>query len=202
MVTEWVLASRNAGKAREFDAMLAAYGIHVVPAFVGGGVVVPETGRTYLENATAKARFALEQRGQPALADDSGIEVDALSGAPGLYSARYVSDDPWENVEAVLVKLLEVPWPLRTARMRAVVVLACPGGRLYSAEGVIEGRIGMVPRGTHGFGYDPIFVGPDGRTLAEWSTDEKNAVSHRAQALRQLVAQWRAGEGSRGTAGQ
>jgi XTP/dITP diphosphohydrolase len=195
-VAEWVLASRNAGKAREVDAMLAAYGIHVVPAFVGAGVVVPETGSSYLENAIAKARFVVEQRSQPALADDSGIEVDALSGAPGLYSARYVGDDPWNNVEAVLVQLLEVPWPARTARMRAVVVLATPGGRLYSAEGVIEGHIGMVPRGTNGFGYDPIFVGPDGRTLAEWSTQEKNAVSHRAQALRQLVAEWRAGEGA------
>ncbi len=195
-MTEWVLASRNAGKAREFDAMLATYGIHMMPAFVGPGVVVPETGSSYLENATAKARFVVEQRSQPALADDSGIEVDALSGAPGLHSARYVSEDPWQNVEAVLVQLLEVPWPARTARMRAVVVLATPTGGLYSAEGVIEGHIGMVPRGTNGFGYDPIFVGPDGRTLAEWSTDEKNAVSHRAQALRQLVAEWRSGEGA------
>ena len=176
--------------------MLAAYGIHVVPAFAGGGVVVPETGTTYLENATAKARFVVEQLGQPALADDSGIEVDALSGAPGLRSARYVSDDPGQNVEAVLVHLLEVPWPERTARMRAVVVLASPGGRLYSAEGVIEGHIGMVPRGSNGFGYDPIFVGDDGRTLAEWSAEEKNAVSHRAAALRRLVAAWRSGEGA------
>ena len=176
--------------------MLAAYGIHVVPAFVGGGVVVPETGASYLENATAKARFVVAQLGQPALADDSGIEVDALSGAPGLCSARYVSDDPGQNVEAVLAQLLEVPWPERTARMRAVVVLASPDGRFYSAEGVIEGHIGMVPRGSNGFGYDPIFVGDDGRTLAEWSAEEKNAVSHRAAALRRLVAAWRSGEGA------
>lgn len=194
-MTEWVLASRNAGKAREFDAMLAGCGIRVVPAFVGAGEVVPETGTTYLENAAAKARFVAEQLSQPALADDSGIEVDALSGAPGLYSARYVGDDPWQNVEAVLVQLLEVPWPERTARMRAVVVLATPGGRLCSGEGVIEGRIGLVPRGTNGFGYDPIFVAADGRTLAEWSTEEKNAGSHRALAVRQLVAAWRSGEG-------
>ncbi len=173
--------------------MLSPEGIRVVPAFVGGEAVVPETGTTYFENALAKAQFALAQLGRPTLADDSGVEVDALGGAPGLHSARYVSDDPWENTEAVLVRLLSVPWAERTARMRAVVVLAVPGGGVFTAEGVIEGHIGMVPRGANGFGYDPIFVGPDGRTLAEWPPEEKNAASHRGEALRRLVAAWRAG---------
>jgi XTP/dITP diphosphohydrolase len=192
LATEWVLASRNPGKAREFDAMLSPYDVRVVPMFVGGEEVVPETGSTYLDNALRKARFAVEKFSRPALADDSGIEVDALDGAPGLYSARYVSDDPAENLRAVLVKLMGVPWELRTARMRSVVVLVTPSGRVFQGEGVIEGHMAMVPRGANGFGYDPGFVASDGRTLAEWSAAEKNAASHRAKALRQLVSHWRA----------
>lgn len=190
-MTEWVLASRNAGKAAEFAAMLEPEGIRVVPAFVGGSAVVPETGATYLDNALAKAKFVMEQQHVWSLADDSGVEVDALGGAPGLYSARYVSEDPWRNVEAVLLRLMAVPWERRTARMRAAVALAAPDGRVLVGTGVLEGHIAMVPRGPNGFGYDPVFVAADGRTLAEWTAAEKNQRSHRARALQQLLLAWR-----------
>jgi XTP/dITP diphosphohydrolase len=179
---EWVLASRNVGKAEEFQEMLAPRGVKIVPLYLDGGEVVPETGDSYLANATAKAVWVAERLGRVALADDSGLEVDALDGRPGLYSARYAGGDP-ANLLRVLEELMLVPWERRTARMRATVVLAWPDGRVLSGSGVIEGRMAMAPRGPHGFGYDPGFELPDGRTMAELSRAEKNARSHRRKAL-------------------
>lgn len=183
-----MLASRNAGKAEEFERMLAPLGIRVAVPFIGSGEVVSETGRTYAENARAKAVKVARQLEQVTIADDSGVEVDALDGRPGLYSARYISDDPWLNVRRVLVELMAVPWPRRTARMRAAVVVAWPDGATLLAEGVLEGHIGMIPRGRQGFGYDPIFVLPDGRTLGQLTPVEKDRESHRGRALQALVA--------------
>jgi XTP/dITP diphosphohydrolase len=186
-----LLASANAGKAREFRALLAesAWTL-VLPA--EAGVPLPsviEGGRSYLENATLKAMTYARASGLPALADDSGIEVDALGGRPGVLSARFggraVTDERarW----AYLLKLLEgVPLVRRSARFRAVLVLAPPGGLTYAREGAIEGRIALEPRGEGGFGYDPVFELPDGRTMAELG-EEKALVSHRALAMRAMI---------------
>jgi XTP/dITP diphosphohydrolase len=179
--TPWVLATHNRGKAREFEALLAPYGVQV-EVLTGDADLVEERGPTYLANALAKAQAAAQRTGRPALADDSGIEVDALGGRPGLHSARYAGGEP-HNLVRILEELISVPWPGRTARMRAVVVLAVPEGRWWAGEGVLEGRMAMAPRGTHGFGYDPGFELSDGRTLAQLTLREKNAISHRRRAV-------------------
>lgn len=187
MDRNWVLASRNRGKAKEFQDLLTPWGITIEPLFLGEGEVVPEEGSTYLENAVAKATWTAARLRRMALSDDSGIEVDALNGQPGLRSARYVSDDGWVNLRTVLLKLMTTPWEQRTARMRATVVLAWPDGHYRYGEGTIEGRVVMVPRGTHGFGYDPAFQIAEGKTLAELTSEEKDAISHRQQALHRLL---------------
>jgi XTP/dITP diphosphohydrolase len=186
-----VLASGNAGKAREFRAFLEATGwTLLLPGEAGiDPIEVAETGRTYLENATLKADAYARASGLPALADDSGLEVDALDGAPGVLSARFgapeVTDDAGRC--ALLLERLEgVPEPRRTARFRAVLVLAVPGGLDYAREGTVEGRITREPRGANGFGYDPVFELADGRTMAELG-DEKQSISHRAAAMRAMM---------------
>ncbi len=188
MPAEWVLATHNRGKAEEFRRLLARYPVTLELAYVGGGEVVEETGSSYLENARLKAIHAAATSGRPALADDSGLEVDALDGRPGLYSASYVSDDAWENLRAVLLQTLSVPYAARTCRMRAVVVLARPDGVTVQAEGVVSGHLAGYPRGIGGFGYDPAFVLADGRTMAERAPAEKDALSHRGRAVRALLA--------------
>jgi XTP/dITP diphosphohydrolase len=188
-VVEWVLASHNRGKAAEFDRMLKPYGVTVLPLYLGEDEVVPEEGDTYLANALTKARWAAERLGRLALADDSGLEVDALDGRPGIHSARYGGGEP-ANLLRVLEELMAVPWERRTARMTATVVLAWPDGRYLYGTGVVEGRMAMVPRGRHGFGYDPGFELPDGRTFAEIDPAEKDAVSHRRRALDALWVRW------------
>lgn len=187
MDRHWVLASRNRGKAKEFQEMLKPWEITIESLFLGDEEVVPEEGSTYLENAIAKAMWAAGRLHRMALADDSGIEVDALGGRPGLRSARYVSHDGWVNLRTVLRELIKTPWEQRTARMRATVVLAWPDGQYRYGEGTIEGRLVMVPRGTNGFGYDPAFEIAGGKTLAELPPEAKDAVSHRRQALEQLL---------------
>ncbi len=187
MPPEWVLATHNRGKADEFRRLLAGYPATLELSYVGGAEVVEETGSSYLENARLKALYAARISGRPALADDSGLEVDALDGRPGLYSAHYVSGDAWENLRAVLLEALETPFAARTCRMRAVVVLARPDGVLIHAEGIVQGHLAGYPRGTRGFGYDPAFVLPDGRTMAELWPEEKDAWSHRGRAVRTLL---------------
>jgi XTP/dITP diphosphohydrolase len=149
---------------------------------------VVETGRSYLENAVAKAVAVARASGLPALADDSGLEVDALDGRPGVTSARYggplLTDA--ERSARLLRELEGVPRPRRSARFRAVVVLALPGGERHVREGMLEGHITTAPRGTNGFGYDPVFELDDGRTLAEIG-DEKQQLSHRSRALRAMM---------------
>jgi XTP/dITP diphosphohydrolase len=150
---------------------------------------VEETGRGYLENALLKAEAAAAATGQAALADDSGIEVDALGGGPGPRSARYAGEGATDeaNLRALLRALAGIPRAGRTARYRAVAVLARPEGEEVHAEGTCEGIIGAKPRGTGGFGYDPIFepLGWD-RTMAELSPEEKDRISHRGRAIREL----------------
>lgn len=191
-----VLASGNAEKLRELAALLAPLGHELVTQSSLGIETPPETGTTFVENALLKARYAAAKSGLPALADDSGIEVDALGGRPGVYSARYAGEgaSDRDNLEKMLAELRDVPVERRTARYQCVIVLvrSAEDGAPLIAHGTWEGRVLSAPRGTGGFGYDPIFQ-PDGETItaAELTPAEKNARSHRGQALRALVAQLR-----------
>jgi XTP/dITP diphosphohydrolase len=188
-----VLASGNAGKVREFAQLLAARNIEVIAQSAFGITTPAETGTTFLDNALLKARHAADATGLAALADDSGIEVDALGGRPGVWSARYAGEgaSDADNLALLLRELAGVPEPRRGARYRCVLVFvrqpADPAPVV--ASGVWEGRILSAPRGSGGFGYDPIFQ-PAGLTLAvaELPAQQKNLISHRAQALRALLA--------------
>ena len=172
---------------RELRRLLAAAPFATVaPADLGLALDVDETGATYAGNAALKARAFAAASGLPALADDSGIEVDALGGGPGPRSARYGGPglDDAGRTALMLRELAAVPDGRRGARYRAVVAIARPDGRLDAFEGVWEGSIGLEARGAGGFGYDPIFRLPDGRAAAELSAAEKDALSHRGQAVR------------------
>lgn len=187
-----VLATNNPGKLRELRELLAPLSIEVLPQAEFTKESVEETGLSFVENAILKARHAAKHSGLPAIADDSGLEVDVLHGAPGIYSARYAGESATD--EANLLKLVEavrgVPLEQRTARYRCALAFMRwehdPAPIVCQASW--EGRIIDVPRGTGGFGYDPIFELPErGVTAAELSADEKNRVSHRGRALQLLV---------------
>lgn len=186
-----LLATRNAGKRAELQALLAGLPVTPVgPDAFGSLPDVPETAESFRGNAEAKARAYAAAAGCLALADDSGLEVDALGGAPGVRSARFAgeraTDD--DNNRRLLDAMRAVPAARRTARFRCVVVVADPAGRiLAAADGTAEGRILEAPRGTGGFGYDPLFLSDDLRkTFAEATAEEKNRVSHRARAMAAL----------------
>lgn len=184
-----VVATRNAGKRRELEALLAPLGYELLTLDEAGVTgEVEETGDTFVENAELKARAALEATGLCVLADDSGLEVDALGGAPGVRSARYagVAHDDQANNARLLRELVGVT--ARGARFRCALVYLEPGGRRLVVDGTCEGRIAEAPRGGGGFGYDPLFLIGD-RTMAELSADEKNRSSHRAVALARLVVE-------------
>ena len=185
-----VVATHNRDKAAELRVLLAMPGVELVPLADWPQSTPPdETGATLLENARIKARAAAAVTGLPAIADDTGLEVDALGGAPGVHAARYAGPGARyaDNVAKLLRELSGVPTARRTARFRTVCVAVWPDGREVVAEGVLAGTISESPRGTQGFGYDPVFV-PEGesRTYAELSDAEKNAISHRARAVRAL----------------
>ena len=182
-----LLATTNPGKARELRALIDPAWECLTPAEVGlAEVTVAEDGTTYRENAARKARVYADAAAIPALADDSGLEVDALGGLPGVRSARYAgpgSTDAAKRAQ-LLTELRGVPRARRGARFRAVVALALPQeAAVRFAEGTVEGRIADDERGQDGFGYDPVFELPDGRRMAELSPTEKNAISHRARAV-------------------
>ncbi len=186
-----VLASGNAGKLREFNAMLADLGIEFVRQSELGVQDTDETGLTFVENALIKARHAAQHTGMPAMADDSGIVVDALGGAPGLYSARYSGEhgDDAANNAKLLDTLKDVPDAQRTARFYCCIVyLRHAEDQLpIIAEASWEGRILHSLSGANGFGYDPLFYVPThGCSSAELPAEEKNRISHRGQALRKL----------------
>jgi XTP/dITP diphosphohydrolase len=189
-----VLASGNAGKLRELEALLAPFGFVLTAQSAFGIETPPETGETFVANALLKARYAARLAGHPALADDSGIEVDALQGRPGVYSARFAGEGACDrdNLEKMLRELDGVPPVKRSARYQCVIVLVSSPDdpQPVIAQGTWEGRIALQPAGRGGFGYDPIFVpaGSD-RTAAQLSAEEKNAVSHRGRALRALLSQ-------------
>ncbi len=186
-----VLASNNPGKVREFGQLLAAARIHVIPQGERGVPEVAETGLTFVENAILKARNAARYSGLAALADDSGIEVDALHGAPGIYSARFAGPgaSDTDNLVKLLQDLEQVPDAQRTARYQCVLVYLrhADDPTPLICQGTWEGLIGRAPRGAAGFGYDPIFIVPSHDcTAAELAPEVKNRLSHRGQALRQL----------------
>lgn len=187
----FVLATFNAHKAVELQALLALPGLTLVSLAEFPGAVSPEeSGATLLENARIKVRAAVAHTGLPAIADDTGLEVDALDGAPGVHAARYAGPSATyaDNVAKLLAALAATAPAQRTARFRTVCVAMWPEGREVSAEGVLEGTILDHARGTYGFGYDPVFVpAGEGRTLAEMSEPQKNAISHRGRAARALA---------------
>lgn len=181
-----VVGTRNSGKVREIQTALADLPFAVVGLPETDIPDVEETGTTFQENAILKARHYCQFTGEYCLADDSGLEVDALDGEPGVYSARYAGLDATDaaNNEKLLTVLKEVPPSGRTARFRSVLVLVGPDGSLLLVDGVCEGVILDEARGTGGFGYDPLFYMPSqGKTLAEMTIEEKNRISHRGNAL-------------------
>ena len=186
-----VLATRNKGKVREFRALLRDFPLEIrsLEEFPEAPEV-QETGKTFLDNAFKKAYEIAKALGCLALADDSGLEVDALGGAPGVYSARYAGEAATdeENNRKLLKELEGVPLNKRTARFRCVIVVCDPHGAWLKAEGTWEGLITFEPRGHFGFGYDPVFLIPElGKTAAEIPPKLKNQLSHRANALRELL---------------
>lgn len=186
-----VLASNNAGKVREIGQLLAGARIRVVPQGEQGVPEVEETGLTFVENAILKARHAARHSGLAAIADDSGLEVDALRGAPGIYSARYAGTaaSDQENLLKLLRELEDVPENQRTARFQCLLVYLRHANdpTPLICQGTWEGRILTAPRGTNGFGYDPVFFVPtEGCSAAELDPETKNRLSHRGQALRRL----------------
>jgi XTP/dITP diphosphohydrolase len=192
-VTRVVLASANPGKLRELAALLAPLSLELIPQQQLGIASAVETGSTFLDNALLKARHAAQRAQLPALADDSGLEVSALDGRPGVQSARYAGENASdsENLLLLLAQLKDVPDAQRQARYQCVIVLvrSAADAAPLIARGSWSGRIARQPRGAGGFGYDPVFV-PHGekRSAAQLTRAQKNAVSHRGQALAALVA--------------
>lgn len=182
-----LVASNNPGKLKEYADLLDRLPVTLTsPVQEGLSLAVDESGATFAENAILKARAYAEASGLLTLADDSGLEVDALDGAPGVRSARYAGEgaSDEDRYRLLLRNLAGVPQGKRTARFRCVVAVATPQGKVHTAEGRCEGVIGFEPRGTHGFGYDPVFYLPDrGQTMAELPPTVKNRISHRGRAV-------------------
>jgi len=188
MTFRLLLGTHNAGKRREWQALLDGLDVEILlPVDVGLTLDVKETGTTYTENALLKARTYATASDLPTLADDSGLEVDALDGAPGIRSARYKLGSDQVRYRALLEALEGVPPPARMARFRCIAALVLSDDREFTTEGVCEGIITMEPSGEGGFGYDPVFYVPShGQTMAELSTETKNRISHRARAAKAL----------------
>ncbi|MBN1942089.1 MAG: XTP/dITP diphosphatase [Phycisphaerae bacterium] len=194
-----VLATRNPGKLREIQRVLADLDVRVTGLDEAGGIAEPEeTGQTFAENARQKALYYARATGQWCLADDSGLVVDALGGAPGVYSARYAAADcppsagretlDHANNARLLRELAETPEEKRTARFVCCLALAAEDKILIEADGVVEGRIAREKAGENGFGYDPLFFVPElGCTTAQLSPEQKNSISHRGRAVRRFA---------------
>ncbi len=184
----FVLAGRNRKKLEEMRDILSGLGIGVLSqAEAGVDVEVEETGSTFEENALLKARAVMEASGLPAISDDSGLAVEALGGAPGIYSARYGGAAAADDTARYLLLLREMEGlSNRAAKYVCCIAAAFPGGNALTAMGECRGFIAHEPRGAGGFGYDPIFMLPDGRMMAELDAAEKNKISHRARALAEM----------------
>ena len=180
-----LIATQNPGKKREYRELLTPLEARLhFPDGLNLRLDVQEDGSSYAENARKKAEQYASASGMLTIADDSGLEVDALGGAPGIRSARYAAGSDRDRVVALLDELQGVPWEKRTARFRCVLVIVTQNERVYEAEGICEGVIGHEPRGEGGFGYDPVFyLAEVGVTMAELSRAEKNRISHRARAV-------------------
>jgi len=192
-----LLATSNLHKLDEFRAIFSDLPVKLVSLNdIHLDIEVEETGSTFAENAELKARIYAHISQMVALADDSGLEIDALNGAPGVYSARYLGNETsyQERFRVILEHMKGLPPEKRSARFRCVIALADPSGTIKSVEGVVEGAIADRPRGSHGFGYDPIFLLPElGKTFAELEPEYKNRISHRARAARlahKLLEDW------------
>lgn len=181
-----LLATNNQAKVREYRVLLEGIPCqYVTPAEAGITQAVEEYGETLEQNAVIKAKYYASATGLTSLADDSGLEVDALGGEPGVLSARYAGEgvSDRERVEYLLAKLTDVPWEQRGARFRCVIAIASPDGEVTLCQGECRGIIALEPSGTGGFGYDPVFYLPQlNRTMAELSMQQKNDVSHRGKA--------------------
>ncbi|MCG8349899.1 MAG: XTP/dITP diphosphatase [Chloroflexales bacterium] len=196
-MTQLLIATHNQGKLREFAQILAQLKLDLLTLDdLGISTEVEETGTTFAENAQLKATAYMRLSGLPALADDSGLEVAALDGAPGVYSARYGGVTGQAQLDYLLKQLEGIPFHARLARFVCVIALAHPDGAIEFAEGFLPGVIEFAPRGTGGFGYDPLFyVLDDDLTLAEMPAERKNQISHRAAAARaasETLARWQA----------
>lgn len=195
-MSEIVLASGNIGKLRELSQILAPLGLKLIAQSDLGVPEAEETGLSFVENAIIKARNAARHSGLPAIADDSGIEVDALHGAPGIYSSRYAGPDAsdTENIEALLTAMHDVPEHERTARFQCVVVFMrhADDPTPLICQGSWQGQILHAPLGDDGFGYDPVFwVAETDCTAAELSAEQKHAISHRGKAMRQFMEEFK-----------
>ena len=193
-----IFATGNAGKMREIREILADFGGEILSMKEAGiSTDVEENGASYEENALIKARAVAEKAGDAVvLADDSGLEIDALGGEPGIYSARYLGEDTSYRVKNanLIERLAGVPEKKRTARFVCAIAAVLPDGRELVTKAAVEGRIGYEEKGEGGFGYDPIFYVPEfGRTTAELSEEEKNQISHRGKALRLMKEELRKG---------
>ena len=187
-----VIATNNAGKAREYGEMLSPLGINVKTLADFPHFAIDENGQTFQENALIKARTAVKQLGLPVMADDSGLMVDALDGAPGVHSARYAGDhDDQANNRKLLRELAGVDDLYRTAHFHTTIVGLKPNGDQLVAEGRVDGHILRNPQGSNGIGYDPLFyVDELGCAMATLTDEQKNAVSHRGRALRNFMEQF------------
>lgn len=186
-----ILATNNKSKVKEISEMMSGSDITFESlADAGINVEVEETGTTFEENALLKAREICKLSGKPTISDDSGLEIDALDGAPGIYSSRFMGEDTSYDIKnnALIEKLENVADPDRIARFRCCMALVLPDGREFVTEGAMEGIIAREPKGINGFGYDPILFIPEyNRTSAELSSEEKNNISHRGEALRKMI---------------
>jgi XTP/dITP diphosphohydrolase len=182
-----VFASSNAGKIKELQALLGEDWVVKSAKDFPEIPEVDEDADTFEGNSAKKARTFAKATGLWALADDSGLVVDALDGRPGVYSARYAPTEA-ERIEKLLAELKDVPAEKRTARFVCVLCLASPGGEEFFTRGTCEGAIGFERKGTHGFGYDPVFLLPGGKTMSELPRDEKSALSHRGHAFRAMLS--------------
>ncbi|MDO8578097.1 MAG: XTP/dITP diphosphatase [Dehalococcoidales bacterium] len=191
MPTKLLLATNSQGKMREYRELFSDVPFDLVlPAVAGINIIVAETGESFEDNARLKATALAVKSNLLTIADDSGLEVDALGGEPGVRSARYAGEDAndLQRVEFLLSKLKGVPWEKRTARFRCVIAIVAPRGNVEICSGDCAGFITFAPFGEHGFGYDPVFYLPEfGKTMAELSAAEKNHISHRGQAARKAA---------------
>lgn len=188
-----ILATNNKGKVKEYKEIFAPLGFDVLSQGEAGiDIEVEETGTSFCKNAYLKAKAIFDITKSYVLADDSGLEVSALDGRPGIYSARYAPEG--KRCKKILHEMKDVPDDKRQARFVCSICLICADGRKITAEGYCEGKIGYEKKGNNGFGYDPIFIYDDDKTLAQMTDDEKNAVSHRGRAVEKLIEIIKQGE--------